>query len=153
MGKTHANMRHLLLLCCLGALYLASALPTTTTTSPCGSTTPSPADKALAATRSHTGRVAGSSALEIADAINAHLGRTASLAPCSDFSHQELNQLLRDLSLEALEKVWEREREILKDDPSVAATLRDAKCAEVLRVWSHHVPRETQDTLKHLLRL
>merc|ERR1711934_143678 len=177
MGKTHANMRHLLLLCCLGALYLASALPTTTTTSPCGSTTPSPADKALAATRSHTGRVAGSSALEIADAINAHLGRTASLAPCSDFSHQALNQLLRDLwcsaapqlnqifkessdpralsevSLEALEKVWEREREILKDDPSVAAALRDAKCAEVLRVWSHHVPRETQDTLKHLLRL
>jgi hypothetical protein len=134
------------------------------------------ADLARARTKKHSGAVAGPTTAEIARKINKHLESQAlSLQACSSFSHEELNGIVRKMwgsfstelqesysnaekdlrfrrekTLADYEKRWATEDPIFKTKPDSAETLREAKCAEVLMLWVHHVPQMGKEALQGL---
>jgi hypothetical protein len=130
------------------------------------------ADLARAQTTKHTGKVSGKSTAEIASKINKHLEKSVSnLKECQSFSHEELNGIVRKMSqlfvaelgdayaekdlrnrreksLEDFEKRWSSEDPEFQADPESAEALREAKCAEVLMLWAHHVPQMGKEALR-----
>lgn len=136
----------------------------------------SAADLARARTKTHSGVVAGRSTAEIAAKINKQLQRQAlSLKACSSFSHEELNDIIRKMhgefspelqeayanahqdlrlrrerSLGDYEKRWSREDSAFKQNADSAEALREAKCAEVLMLWVHHLPEKAKKSLKSM---
>jgi hypothetical protein len=137
--------------------------------------TASKLDLARAQTKKQSGAVAGKSVSEIAQKINRHLERNvANLRDCAEFSHEELNRIVRKLwpafnaelqktyedakpdgrlrehsSLNDYEKRWLAEVPLLKY-PDSALVLREAKCAEVLMLWVHHVPEDGKKSLQDI---
>lgn len=132
------------------------------------------ADLARAQTSKHSGKVSGKSAAEIATKINKHLESSVSnLKECRSFSHEELNGIVRKMSqlfsaelqdayaekdlrtrreksLEDFEKRWSLEDPEFEADPESAEALREAKCAEVLMLWAHHVPQIGKEALRDM---
>jgi len=133
----------------------------------------SAADLARAQTRIHSGHVAGSSTSEQTEKINAHLRlQGVQLKDCADHSNEELNEIVRwmwphisdelqqiyvgkDLrqrahkTLSEFETRWEQEAAV--EDESAIEALRDAKCAEVLMLWAHHIPESGKRALKDMV--
>lgn len=113
-------------------------------------------DLARASTRQQSGRLGGSTSEEIADKINGHLSSVAPQRACQAYSLEELNNLMRSMfphlsqelsaiydandgrsrrfgTLAEYEQSWE------KDAEHDESTLKDAKCAETLMLWAHHL--------------
>jgi hypothetical protein len=133
-----------------------------------GKPTASVADLARARTRKQGGSLAGSNPREIADKINQHLSSVASQKACEEFALEDLNNVVRVLfphlseelsgiyqgddgrsrrfkTLAEYERAWE------KDGEHDFETLRDAKCAEALMLWAHHLSESGKARFKHQL--
>lgn len=132
-------------------------------------------DLVRAKSTKHSGHVAGSTGLEQAEKINAHLERQGlNVRNCAEHSHDQLNDLIRQMwphmseelqevykgkdlrqrahqDLEDFESRWKAEAAIA--DESSNAALRGAKCAEVLMLWVHHVAQSGKDMLKKVIVL
>lgn len=138
-------------------------------------------DKNLAMLTKHGGRVGGKNGFEIAVKINKQAKMNGwNMQPCGDFSLEELNGIIKELfchhskelqdiyerapashkdgrmrrftTIEEYEKSWARESQLGNDDDTLTI-LRDAKCAEVLMHWTHHVPAEAKNDLLDTIRL
>lgn len=142
--------------------------------SPKAPNTPAASDLMRAKTKKHQGHVAGSSTTEIAAKINTHLkAQKLNLKECVEMSHEELNVLVRSMwplfsqelqqvyvgqdlrqlahkTLADFESRWANEAKHLSH-PQSGPALRDAKCAEVLMMWSHHVPEAGKKALQNLV--
>lgn len=131
-------------------------------------------DQSLAQMVQQSGRVGDVTGLGIASKINTHLENSgATMKDCQQFNLSELNDLIRtfwchmspDLhkvytsrptdkrqlrfdSLEAYEASWVQES--AGDHQEV---LLEAKCAEVLMMWTHHVTQDSKSELQQLLKL
>jgi hypothetical protein len=122
------------------------------------SRTVSRADLVRAKSTEQNGRLGGSSPQEIADKINGHIDKLGlPTKQCSDYSLDELNQVIRDMfphlnedlndiygsatdlrtrrfaTLAEYEKHWEEDAE------HAVEIIRDAKCAEAVMLWAHHL--------------
>jgi len=130
-------------------------------------------DLRRARTREHSGHVSGRTVAEQTQKINAHLERQGlKLKHCTNHSHEELNDKVRTMwpymsdlmqleyagrdlrqlphqRLEDFEGRWKNEASIT--DESAVAALRDAKCAEVLMLWVHHVPESGKRVLRNMV--
>jgi len=111
--------------------------------------------------------LSGSSPARIADKINNHVGKQHGLVkPCDDHTTEELNNLAKKLFPhlnEDLRKVYAeqdgraRRFESLSEYETAWAQevdsqiLREAKCAEVLMLWAHHIPESSKKTLQETL--
>jgi len=109
----------------------------------------------------HSGLVAANNTAEQAQKINANLKKLGhKLQECAEHSLEELNDKVRSMwpyfseelqeiykgkdlrqrahqKLEDFEARWKKEDSVT--DASARSALRDAKCAEVLMLWVHHV--------------
>lgn len=145
-------------------LFLANKAPHTASTS----------DLRRAKTTEHSGHVSGRSTTEIATKINKHLeAQKLNLKECADMSHEELDKLVRSMwpllsqelqqtyagqdlrqlahkTLEGFETRWANEA-LHVMHPESGPALRDAKCAEVLMMWSHHVSEAGKKALRDLV--
>lgn len=138
----------------LGCAAVASAQDLFLAAKP--SRTATEADLARAQSRRQTGRVAGSSPEEIADKINRHVSNVTKQRACGDYSLEELNGLIRDMFPhlnEELSAIYskqdgrsrrfgtlaEYERSWESDGENDEGTLREAKCAETVMLWAHHL--------------
>ena len=136
-------------------------------------------DSQLALSTRQTGRVGDVTVEGIAEKINRHLAATgATLQQCDSFEIEQLNDLVRALhchfapelhqtykgrladkralrfeTLEEYEKSWEQENAVHGADKAAMRALRDAKCAEVLMMWTHHVGQESKAELQQLHKL
>lgn len=123
-------------------------------------------DLARARTRHQSGRLAGSTPQEIADKINGHLSSRVPQRACQTFSLVELNNLIRKMfphlsqELSAIydgsdgrsrrfETLAEYEQSWEADAEHDESTLKDAKCAETLMLWAHHLPEKSKMTFGH----
>jgi hypothetical protein len=95
---------------------------------------------------------------------------------CNNFSHEELNNMIRKISgtfsselqksyansdkdlrfrreasLDDFEKRWLKEDGSFMKSGDMAEALREAKCAEVLMLWVHHVPQAAKEALQPLV--
>jgi len=122
---------------------------------------------------SHSGHVSGASSAEQTKKINAHLkSQGLNLKSCTEHTHKELNDVVRSMwpfmsedlqsvyagkdlrqrahqKLEDFETRWEREASIV--DASALSALRDAKCAEVLMMWAHHITQSGKHALRSIV--
>jgi hypothetical protein len=120
-----------------------------------------------------TSRVGGKNGEEIAGKINeAVSGAGHPVKNCIDHTLGELNQRIRDMhchfsphleevlkagdgrqrrhsTLEDYERSWVAESETVARDPSAETPLKHAKCAEVLMLFTHHVPAAGKESLVH----
>jgi len=118
----------------------------------------STADLVRASTQTQSGRLAGSSSREIAEKINAYIKNSGvQTKACDEHSLKELNELVISmwpLFSAELEQVYkgnadsrakrfatlaEYQRSWADELESDAATLRHAKCHEVVMMWAHHI--------------
>lgn len=130
-------------------------------------------DLRRAKTREHSGHVSGRTVAEQTQKINAHLeSQGLKLKQCTKHSHEELNEKVRTMwpylsdllqleyagkdlrqrphqRLEDFESRWNKELSIT--DESAVEALRDAKCAEVLMLWVHHVPESGKKALRNMV--
>lgn len=157
-------------------IILLAFLSVTATACPFSPKTATPLDRDLALLKKQSGRVGGNDAAEISKAINQHLDNSGwNVQPCADFSIPELNSVLKELfchhapelqeiyervpmshkkdgrvrrfsTIDEYENSWLQESELAADSESTHL-LRDAKCAEVLMHWTHHVPAEAKNEL------
>jgi len=97
------------------------------------------------------------------------------LQECSSFSHEGLNDIVRKMhsffspelqeayanaakdlrlrgekSLDDYEKRWLKEDAHFKKNADSSEALREAKCAEVLMLWVHHVPEKAKKSLRSM---
>jgi hypothetical protein len=122
----------------------------------------SSADLVRANTRVQPGPLAGMNSQEIADKLNAHLGKMVDIKECDIHSIEELNALLKDMfeltspeleavykqnddsrakrfdTLEEYEEAWAAEASMDLD------TLRHAKCAEIGSMFAHHLSEDAK---------
>jgi hypothetical protein len=114
-------------------------------------------DLARAELRSQPGRLAGSSALEIADKINRHLKKAGiDTKQCDEHNMEELNDIVRAIFKQGvssdLEQVYQRnsdgrsrrfstlaEYEAVWAEETHSETVRHAKCFEIVELWAHHM--------------
>lgn len=130
-------------------------------------------DLKRAKSKTHSGHVAGSSTSEQAMKINARLKQLGhNLKHCAEHSTEELNHKVRSMwpfMSEALQEVYkgkdlrQRAHQTLQDfearwqkeaaisDKSSLSALRDAKCAEVLMLWVHHVHEDGKKALRDMV--
>jgi len=113
----------------------------------------------------HTGRVSASDESAIAHKINQAIQKMGvSQKDCSDFSHEQLNELMRtmwchvssdignifkendDLRALKYESLAEFEKHWANENIQHNA-LRDAKCADVLMTFVHHLPASSKKEL------
>jgi hypothetical protein len=139
----------------------------------------SASDMNIAQMTQQTGRVSDVTVDGIAAKINEHLASTgATLQQCDAFEVEQLHDLLRTLhchfspelhevykarvddkralrfdTLEAYEQSWKLESAAHGADKTAMRALKDAKCAEVLMMWTHHVNGASKDELKELYKL
>jgi len=131
------------------------------------SRTVSKADLVRAKSIKQSGRLAGSSPEEIADKINGHIDKLGlPTKQCSDYSLTELNDLVREMfphlnedlndiygsatdlrtrrfaTLAEYEKQWEEDAE------HAVEVIRDAKCAEAVMLWAHHLSEGGKQALR-----
>merc|ERR1719443_2422776 len=115
----------------------------------------SKADFARAKLRSQPGRLAGSSAEEIAGKLNKHMAKVVATKPCDDHSIEELNDAVRGMFgqlSDELQQIYadggdararrfatlaEYEQSWMAEEDSL--TLRHAKCFEIAEMWAHHL--------------
>jgi hypothetical protein len=115
----------------------------------------STADLARAQLRSQPGRLAGSSAEEIAQKLNEHMSKVVSTKPCDDHSIEELNEVVRGMFgqlSDELQQIYqdngdararrfatlaEYEQSWMDEEDSL--TRRHAKCFEIAEMWAHHL--------------
>jgi len=115
----------------------------------------SKADLARATLRSQPGRLAGSSAEEIAAKLNEHMAKAVATKPCDDHSVEELNDAVRGMFgqlSDELQQIYadsgdarsrrfatlaEYEQSWMEEEDSL--TTRHAKCFEIAEMWAHHL--------------
>jgi len=122
------------------------------------SRTVSKADLVRAKSTKQGGRLGGSSPAEIADKINGHIVKLGlPTKECSEYTLAELNDFVREMfphlnqdlndiygsatdlrtrrfsTLAEYEKHWEEDAE------HAVEVIRDAKCAEAVMLWAHHL--------------
>jgi hypothetical protein len=121
------------------------------------STRASKVDLARAQLRSQPGRLAGSSAEEIAEKLNEHMAKVVATKPCDDHSIEELNDVVRDMFgqlSDELQQIYvdsgdarsrrfatlaEYEQSWMEDAEHAIEVVRHAKCAEAVMLWAHHL--------------
>jgi len=128
----------------------------------------STSDFELARRTEQSGYVGGYDPSSISASINNYAKRSGwPMRVCTNFTNEELKDLLRTLfchhsndlqaiyksghdararrfsTLEDFEQAWYQEEVTSQDIDS----LRDAKCADVLRHWAHHVPNDAKSLL------
>merc|ERR1719263_573606 len=115
----------------------------------------SKADLARAQLRTQPGRLAGSSAEEIAAKLNEHMANVVTTKPCDDHSIEELNEFVRGMFgqlSDELQQIYadsgdararrfatlaEYEQSWMDEEDSL--TRRHAKCFEIAEMWAHHL--------------
>jgi len=119
------------------------------------STGASKTDLARAQLRSQPGRLAGSSAEEIAEKLNEHMAKVVATKPCDDHSIEELNEVVRGMFgqlSDELQQIYadnddararrfatlaEYEQSWMDEEDSLIR--RHAKCFEIAEMWAHHL--------------